>query len=102
MSTTADNTQTSYDDDTTTTTDDNAQAVFAGVGTFMGIIFLTGIISFILTIIGTVKMTKLTNPTEGIRWFTGLSWVFTLLLPIPFVNLVFPSLLIHNINKLPK
>jgi hypothetical protein len=81
---------------TTVTYDSTA---FYGLGVAAAIIFILSIVALILTIVGTVEMSKLKDPPTNVTVLTILSWVFALLIPIPVVNVGVPAALIYTVRS---
>lgn len=67
-----------------------------GIGV-MGVMF-TGLIAFILTIVGTIKMSNVPDVAKrpDLIILTVLSWFF---MPTPVVNIVLPAILIALSKK---
>lgn len=77
----------------------NFTAIMGTIGGTVAVLIVMGIIALILTIVGTVKMSKLAKPTQGMTVLVVMSWILALLLPVPVVNIAVPSALIHMTRR---
>lgn len=87
------------DDDINVTLNTGAGVVFGTVGAAFGIFALIFFVGFVLAIVSTVKGVKVPrkngNLPAAVIALIVVSWVSNTIIPIPVVNIVIPSLLIH-------